>query len=66
MDYGRRNTKKYNFRCTDLKELRKLSSFVLDPLDFKQRHGKLLSILSAGVVEGLLSVLVQFYDPLYR
>ncbi|KAI5437492.1 hypothetical protein KIW84_023561 [Lathyrus oleraceus] len=65
MDCGRRNTKKYNFRCPDLKELRKLSSFVLDPLDFKQRHGKLLSILSADVVEGLLSVLVQFYDPLY-
>ncbi|KAI5382491.1 hypothetical protein KIW84_070064 [Lathyrus oleraceus] len=66
MDYGRRNTKKYSFRCPELKELRKLPSFVLDPLDFKQRHRKLLSILSANVVEGLLSVLVQFYDPLYH
>ncbi|KAI5396191.1 hypothetical protein KIW84_062406 [Lathyrus oleraceus] len=66
MDYGRRNTKKYGFRCPDSKELRKLSSFVLDPLDFKQRHGKLLSVLSADVVEGLPSVLVKFYDPLYR
>ena len=66
MDYGRRNTKKYNFRCPDLKELRKLASFVLDPLDFKQRYGKLLSILSADMVEGLLSALVQFYDPLYH
>ena len=52
-------------RCPDLKELRKLSSFVLDPLDFKQLHRKLLSVLSADVVEELLSVLVQFYDPLY-
>ena len=58
MDCGRRNTKKYSFRCPDLKELRKLASFVLDPLDFKQSHEKLLSILSADVVEGLLSVLV--------
>ncbi|KAI5395771.1 hypothetical protein KIW84_062086 [Lathyrus oleraceus] len=66
MDYRRRNTKKYGFRCPDLKELKKLSSFVLDPLDFKQRHGKLLSVLSTDVVEGLLSVLVQFYNPLYR
>ena len=66
MDYGRRNTKKYSFRCPDLKEIWKLSFFVLDPLDLKQCHGKLLSILSADVVEGLLSVLVQFYDPLYR
>ncbi|KAI5396217.1 hypothetical protein KIW84_062430 [Lathyrus oleraceus] len=50
----------------ELKELRKLACFVLDPLDFKQRHGKLLSILFVDVVEGLLSVLVWFYDPLYR
>ncbi|KAI5401541.1 hypothetical protein KIW84_066133 [Lathyrus oleraceus] len=35
-------------------------------MDFKQRHGKLLYVLSADVVGGLLSVLVQFYDPLYR
>ncbi|KAI5393972.1 hypothetical protein KIW84_060898 [Lathyrus oleraceus] len=66
MDYGRKNTKKYNFICPNLKELRKLSSFVLDPLDFKQRHGRLLFVLSTDVVEGLMSVLVQFYDPLYR
>ncbi|KAI5389142.1 hypothetical protein KIW84_074696 [Lathyrus oleraceus] len=65
MDCGRRNTKKYSFRCPDLKESRKRASFILDPLDFKKRHGKLLSILSTDVVEGLLSVLVQFYDPLY-
>ena len=49
-----------------MKELRKLSSCILDPLDFKQHHGKLLSVLSIDMVEGLLSVLVQFYDPLYR
>ncbi|KAI5443733.1 hypothetical protein KIW84_012401 [Lathyrus oleraceus] len=68
IDHGlwMRNNKKYNFRCPDLKDLRKLSSFVLDPLDFKQHHGKLLYVLSTDVVEGLLSVLVQFYDPLYR
>ncbi|KAI5387228.1 hypothetical protein KIW84_073392 [Lathyrus oleraceus] len=35
-------------------------------MNFKQRHGKLLSVLSTDVVEGLLSVLVQLYDPLYR
>ena len=49
-----------------MKELRKLSSFVLDPLDFKQHRGKLLSVLSTNMVEGLLSVLVKFYDPLYH
>ncbi|KAI5422104.1 hypothetical protein KIW84_045524 [Lathyrus oleraceus] len=66
MDKQRRNTKKYSFRQPDLKELRSLTSYVLDPLEFKARHGKLLSILATQVDEGLMSVLVQFYDPLYR
>ena len=66
MDKQRRNTKKYSFRQPDLKELRSLASYVLEPLEIKARHGKLLSILSTKVDEGLMSVLVQFYDPLYR
>ena len=66
MERQRRNTKEYSFRQPDLKELRNLTSYVLDPLDFKARHGKLLSILATQVDEGLMSVLVQFYDPLYR
>ena len=66
MDKQRRNTKKYSFRQPDLKELRSLTSYVLDPLEFKALHGKLLSILATQVDEGLMSVLVQFYDPLYR
>ncbi|KAI5446163.1 hypothetical protein KIW84_014134 [Lathyrus oleraceus] len=49
-----------------MKELRSLTSYVLDLLEFKARHGKLLSILATQVDEGLMSVLVQFYDPLYR
>ena len=66
MDKQRRNTKKYSFRQPDLKELRSLTSYVLEPLEFKALHGKLMSILSTKVDEGLMSVLVQFYDPLYR
>ncbi|KAI5438126.1 hypothetical protein KIW84_024027 [Lathyrus oleraceus] len=66
MERQRRNTKKYSFRQPDLKELRNLTSYVLDPLGFKARYGKLLSILNTQVDEGLMSVLVQFYDPLYR
>ncbi|KAI5425783.1 hypothetical protein KIW84_031558 [Lathyrus oleraceus] len=44
----------------------RLTSYVVEPLEFKARHGKLLAILSTKVDEGLMSVLVQFYDPLYR
>ncbi|KAI5410067.1 hypothetical protein KIW84_055519 [Lathyrus oleraceus] len=66
MERQRRNTKKYSFRQPDLKELRNLTSYVLDPLGFKARFGKLLSILATQVDEGLMSVLVQFYDSLYH
>ncbi|KAI5385249.1 hypothetical protein KIW84_072014 [Lathyrus oleraceus] len=66
MERQRRNTKKYSFRQPDLKELRNLTSYVLDPLGVKARFGKLLSLLTTQVDEGLMSVLVQFYDPLYR
>ncbi|KAI5431425.1 hypothetical protein KIW84_035569 [Lathyrus oleraceus] len=66
MERQRRFTKKYSFRQPDLKELRNLTSYVLDPLGFKARFGKLLPLLTTQVDEGLMSVLVQFYDPLYR
>ncbi|KAI5429853.1 hypothetical protein KIW84_034439 [Lathyrus oleraceus] len=66
MERQRRNTKKYSFRQPDLKELRNLTSYVLDPLGFKARFGKLLPLLTTHVDEELVSVLVQFYDPLYR
>ncbi|KAI5382744.1 hypothetical protein KIW84_070239 [Lathyrus oleraceus] len=66
MERQRRNTKKYSFRQPDLKELRNLTSYVLDPLGFKARFGKLLPLLTTQVDEGLMSVLVQFYDPLYH
>ena len=63
MERQRRNTKKYSFRQPDLKELRNLTSYILDPLGFKARFMKLLSILTTQVDEGLMSVSVQFYDP---
>ena len=66
MDKQRRNTKKYSFRQPDLKELRNLTSYVLDPLGFKARFGKLLPLLTTQVDEGLMSTLAQFYDPLYH
>ncbi|KAI5402704.1 hypothetical protein KIW84_050344 [Lathyrus oleraceus] len=66
MERQRRNTKKYSFRQPDLKELRNMTSYVLDPLGFKARFGKLLPLLTTQVDEGLMGTLVQFYDPLYR
>ncbi|KAI5443686.1 hypothetical protein KIW84_012368 [Lathyrus oleraceus] len=57
---------RYSFRQPDLKELRNLTSYVLDPLGFKARYGKLLPLLTTQVDEGLMGTLVQFYDPLYH
>ncbi|KAI5437045.1 hypothetical protein KIW84_023240 [Lathyrus oleraceus] len=53
MDRQRRNTKKYSFRQPDLKELRNLTSYVLDPLGLKARFGKLLSILTTQLLPTL-------------
>ncbi|XP_050919347.1 uncharacterized protein LOC127136880 [Lathyrus oleraceus] len=66
MDIGRMNTQKYNFRCLDPMELRKLASFVDDPKGFRDRFGRLLFVLSTDVEDCLLCTLVQFYDPIYR
>ncbi|KAI5391477.1 hypothetical protein KIW84_076336 [Lathyrus oleraceus] len=66
MERQKRHTKKYSFRQPDLKELRNLTSYVLDPLGFKARFGKLLPLLTTQVDEGLMGTLVQFYDPLYH
>ncbi|XP_050915808.1 uncharacterized protein LOC127130893 [Lathyrus oleraceus] len=66
MDIGRKNTQKYSFRCPDLKELRKLASYVDDPKDFRDCFGRLLSVLSTDVEDGLLCTLVQLYDPVCR
>ncbi|KAI5434104.1 hypothetical protein KIW84_021100 [Lathyrus oleraceus] len=66
MERQKRNTKKYSFRQPDLKELRNLTSYVLDPLGFKARYGKLLPLLTTQVDEGLMNTLAQFYDPLYH
>ncbi|KAI5428674.1 hypothetical protein KIW84_033609 [Lathyrus oleraceus] len=66
MERPKRHTKKYSFRQPDVKELRNMTSYVLDPLGFKARYGKLLPLLTTQVDEGLMSTLAQFYDPLYH
>ena len=66
MDVGRRNTWKYSFGCPDLTEVRKLASFMDDPKGFRDRFGRLLSVLSTDFEDGLLYTLFQLYDLVYR
>ncbi|XP_050908683.1 uncharacterized protein LOC127122385 [Lathyrus oleraceus] len=66
MELGRRNTKKYTFKCPDLTQLKKLGSMIVSPEDFKAQYGRLMGILKTKVEDGVLNTLVQFYDPLYH
>jgi len=66
MDFARRSTTKYYFKCPDLSKLTELGSLVTSPEDFRAHYEKLLSILKINVEEGILDTLVQFYDPLYH
>ncbi|XP_050898654.1 uncharacterized protein LOC127105502 [Lathyrus oleraceus] len=42
MELGRRNTKKYTFKCPDLTELKKLGSMIVSPEDFRAQYGRLM------------------------
>ena len=66
MDIGRRSTKKFNFISPNLGELKKLVSQIADPAGFLSRYGRISSLLSAKMEDGLLSTLIQFYDPIYH
>ncbi|XP_050909754.1 uncharacterized protein LOC127123593 [Lathyrus oleraceus] len=66
MELGRRNTKKYTFKCPDLTELKKLGSMIVSPKDFRAQYGRLMGIMKTKVEDGVLNTLVQFYDPLYH
>lgn len=66
MESERRNTKSYKFPSQDLHDLRLVASLVSEADYFREQYGKLLSLFHARVPEGLLSSLVQFYDPLYN
>lgn len=39
---------------------------VVDTEDFNKRYGHLLSLLKINMAYGLLSTLIQFYDPVYH
>ncbi|XP_050885356.1 uncharacterized protein LOC127090435 [Lathyrus oleraceus] len=66
MNFGRRNTHKFYFKCPELTKLRKLGSLVAYPSDFKYQYGRLMIVLNTDVEDGILNTLVQFHDSAYR
>ncbi|CAL5204478.1 unnamed protein product [Lathyrus oleraceus] len=65
MDFGRRRTQKYTFKSLKLGDLRELGDLVVDPIGFKDKYGRLMSLLKTNMTYGIHATLVQFYDPLY-
>ncbi|XP_050889168.1 uncharacterized protein LOC127094371 [Lathyrus oleraceus] len=57
MELGRRNTKKYTFKCPNLTELKKLGSMIVSPEDFTTQYGRLMGILKTKVEDGVLNTL---------
>ncbi|XP_050915986.1 uncharacterized protein LOC127131092 [Lathyrus oleraceus] len=66
MDFGRKKIQKYTLKNPKLEDLRRLGSFVVDTEAFSQRYGHLLYILKINMEDGILSTLIQFYDPVYH
>ncbi|XP_050878480.1 uncharacterized protein LOC127082285 [Lathyrus oleraceus] len=66
MDFGRKKTQKYTFKSPKLEDLRTLGSLVVDTKAFSKRYGHFLSLLRINMEDGVLSTLIQFYDPVYH
>ncbi|KAI5430954.1 hypothetical protein KIW84_035194 [Lathyrus oleraceus] len=58
--------KEVQFQTTRLERAKEFDILSIRSPGFQSSFGKLLPLLTTQVDEGLMSVLVQFYDPLYR
>ena len=61
----RKNTIRINFFQVPTL-LKELVSKMPDTTSFIRRHGSFLSLVTSKLDEQMMSVLVQFYDPLYH
>ena len=65
MDFGRRNTRSYSFKEPQIEELKSLIPKIENPMEFKNKYRSIIPLMKINMKEGILSTLVQFYDPLY-
>ena len=66
MEFGRRNTRSFSFKESEIEELKSLIPKIENPADFQKKYGSIISLMKRKMKEGILNTLVQFYDPLYR
>ena len=66
MDFGKRKTKKYSFKYPKIDELMGLIPEIESSTYFQKKYGSIVSLMKLRMKEGIISTLVQFYDPLYQ
>ena len=66
MDSRKRKTGKYSFKDPKIDELVSLIPEVECSADFRKKYGSIIPLMKMKMKEGILSTLVQFYDPIYH
>ena len=66
MDFGKRNTRSYSFKELEIEELKSLIPKIENATEFRKKYGSIIPLMKCKMKEGILSTLVQLYDPLYR
>ena len=66
MDFGKRKTGKYCFKDPKIDELISLIPEIECSTDFRKKYESIIPLTKLEMKEGILSTLVQFYDPVYH
>ena len=65
MNSGKRKIGKYCLKDPKIDELISLIPEIECSADFRKKYGSIISLMKLRMKEGILSTLVQFYDPMY-
>ena len=66
MDSGKGKTKKYSFKDPKIDELMSMIPEIECHADFRKKYGSLIPLMKLKKKEGIISTLVQFFDPLHH
>ena len=66
MDSGKRKIGKYSFKDPKIDESMSLIPEIECSADFWKKYGSIIPIMKLWMKEGILSTLVQIYDPMYH
>ena len=66
MDSGKRKTGKYSFKDPKIDKLISLIPEIECSADFRRKYGSIVPLMKLRMNGGILSTLVQFYDPMYH